>query len=468
MAVEDANPNPKIDGKLTVAQHHLPALEAGEYELTVTQDIHALPRSSLGKPAQETFENKVRFAVRGERFKIDPGDLHSVFPPEEAEGEFVNCLPHIVFSRRTLPWERSPLNNPMHDPTSPEDIPTWLALLLFDEDDIQPSFDLKAKAATVQEFFKGASLGSGMSYFDGLPVDCLDYGETVTDSCMAIDIPLALFRAIAPSVEDLKMLAHSRTVSIHNQELDLSGGGNGLSPEDDFSVVFGNRLPRAGLRCTVHLVSLEGLEEYLPGGSQSTAPIPDGKFIRLVSLKSWSFTAVDREGSSLFVELLKNLNADSRVNTLRLDTMSSSAEDPDAAGTVQTALDMGYVALDHGLRGGGNTVSWYRGPLLPYAKEGTVLTGPITSPDAATRYDPSTGILDISYAAAWQLGRLVALQDKTFSTALYLWKRENEKMLAARIEQKVVADLLPQQPLHETMQILARLLTPEADGETKS
>jgi len=32
-------------------------------------------------------------------------------------------------------------------------------------------------------------------------------------------------------------------------------------------------------------------------------------------------------------------------------------------------------------------------------------------------------MLDASYAAAWELGRLLALQDKSFSTSLYRWKR---------------------------------------------
>ena len=33
-------------------------------------------------------------------------------------------------------------------------------------------------------------------------------------------------------------------------------------------------------------------------------------------------------------------------------------------------------------------------------------------------------MLDVSYAAAWQLGRLMAVRDKSFAFALYRWKQE--------------------------------------------
>jgi hypothetical protein len=45
------------------------------------------------------------------------------------------------------------------------------------------------------------------------------------------------------------------------------------------------------------------------------------------------------------------------------------------------------------------------------------------SADAASAYDPDTGLFDISYAAAWQLGRMLALGSKSFSVALHNWRR---------------------------------------------
>jgi hypothetical protein len=486
MAEDAQDPNRKIAGKVTLSQHHLPALKAGDYELRVTHQVRTLSGSgNRGRQADETFENSVKFAVRGERFRLPVDDLHSVFPPANARGEFANCLPHVVFCRRTLPWERSPWKRDVPSGLVEEDIPTWLALLLFDADDTIafPPFDLQPKTVTVRDFFPGESLRHGKSYFDSVAPgvaaeSVLEFGESLTDPCTAIDVPLELFRAIAPSIEDLKMLAHSRTVSMENQELTPSlqaPGDEVLSPEDDFSIVFGNRLPKKGTRCTVHLVSLEGLEDHLPGGSLGSTPGQLGDFIRLASLQSWSYMTDEQDKSEAhFVQLLKGLKRDSEDNALRLAPKKRDTSDPPdtdnsrADTEVRQALEMGYVALNHDLRGGGNTVSWYRGPLLPYAKQGRIVAGPITSADAVTRYNPDTGIFDVSYAAAWQLGRLLALQNKSYSIALYQWKRRHEKQLAARIEQSIfreqfaslyatAANTAAARPMEGVLDLLAQL-----------
>ncbi len=90
---------------------------------------------------------------------------------------------------------------------------------------------------------------------------------------------------------------------------------------------------------------------------------------------------------------------------------------------VKNALKMAYAPMNHALRTGGQTVSWYRGPLTPYAISQSRVKLPIASPDQALAFDPTTGMFDASYAAAWTLGRMLALQDTAFSTALYNWKR---------------------------------------------
>lgn len=51
------------------------------------------------------------------------------------------------------------------------------------------------------------------------------------------------------------------------------------------------------------------------------------------------------------------------------------------------------------------------------------------------RYDPDTGLFDVTYAAAWQLGRLLALQNASFSLALNrarkMIRQEAERQLRA-------------------------------------
>jgi hypothetical protein len=39
-------------------------------------------------------------------------------------------------------------------------------------------------------------------------------------------------------------------------------------------------------------------------------------------------------------------------------------------------------------------------------------------------YDPDYGVFNHAYAAAWQIGRLLALSDANFAKALFDWRRE--------------------------------------------
>ena len=67
-------------------------------------------------------------------------------------------------------------------------------------------------------------------------------------------------------------------------------------------------------------------------------------------------------------------------------------------------------------------MSWYRGPLVPlYLARLTSYTfRPVA--DAAVRYDPLQGMMDVTYAGAFQLGRLLALQDRQFAVSLYAYR----------------------------------------------
>lgn len=84
---------------------------------------------------------------------------------------------------------------------------------------------------------------------------------------------------------------------------------------------------------------------------------------------------------------------------------------------------MGYIPLNHQTRLGDHTVSWYRGPLVPYPIPETKPKEKFSA-DAYVHFDPTTGLLDVSYAAAFQLGQLLTLQNKSMAVRVYQWKRE--------------------------------------------
>jgi hypothetical protein len=157
----------------------------------------------------------------------------------------------------------------------------------------------------------------------------------------------------------------------------------------------------------------------------------DDDLIRLVSLKSWSFTCEDQKKS--FKGWLLNLNEwGTPPSTLRLPASANVTGNAKA----DTFLLQGYVLLQHYFRHGDHTASWYHGPLMPGLSTDTKISLPIPAADALVRYDRAIGMFDVSYAAAWELGRLLALQNKAFSTSLYQWKRLHAQQLA-QVEQRL-------------------------------
>jgi hypothetical protein len=420
-------------------QYDIPPLKNGEYEATVTQTVE--------HPAKETFTAKRRFAVGGERFSIDPAEIAGVFPPDLAEGEYAGVLPHVVLNRRTLPWQRASVASEVTAP--------WLAVLLFDDDqapapvqrtaaDLVPAGE-KITVAGSAETETGA-MPAGVVSYPGLKQ--LQYGERPSEPCTTIDVPAGVFAAVAPSAADLPYLAHIRRADTVDAQDDPE-------PVSEVAIVLCNRAGAVGSRSHAFLVSLENLGPRLPGG---TEPPAADEQVRLVVFRAWTFTA--DAGAEHLRRLLEELNGGGAAavpTTLQvplarpapdraeveaaLAAQAQGALDQATAGVlVANALGLGYLPLPHHLRHGGETVSWYRGPLAPLAVEASVgLT--VSCPDAANRYDPQTGMFDVSYGAAWQLGQLLALRNRGFATALYEWRRRQRLTAAARAEQERLAEL---------------------------
>ena len=249
----------------------------------------------------------------------------------------------------------------------------------------------------------------------------LDYGQTADDPCTAIDLPLTLFNHIAPAAADVEYLTHAR-------EVDATG--------EKRAVVVCNRLPPASVGAQVYLVSLEGMADYLPSadGTRSPSIGPEIELVRLIVFRSWTFTANEMDESLRALLLGLNVGAltlpvttpaptRKRLATALANQAAGKLSGDDATVLMTNALAMGYVPMSHHLRGGGNTVSFYRGPLAPLPTPPASLDGYYHGPDAANAYDPQTGLFDVSCGAAWQLGHLLALQNAGMANELYQWKR---------------------------------------------
>lgn len=359
-------------------QYDEPSLESGSYKISFTQEV-LLDGNSTHKEKKD-FE----FFVAGERLIFDPDEFNSIFPPNEGVGTYDKVFPHIVFNRSTLPWERSIGSGIQQAP--------WLALLLIGEDENPP----KMVQGKVQDLLTPPE---GVLAHPNFVCES-EAHESAESPCYYIDVKREFFQKIAPRKKTLPFLAHIREVDTRDSE-DHS--------EDSIrrSVLICNRIPKG--KSHVYLVSLEGMADYLPGEKNASGKETT---IRLFAYKSWTFSC-SVEGAH-FRELLNGLKKNS--GSFQYPLQSSQNE------LSKVATNKGFLPLEHYLRKGGKTASWYRGPLTPYALERSIQT-PISCPDQATFYDNQTNLLNVSYGAAWQMGQLLALQSSDFSSAIYNWRK---------------------------------------------
>lgn len=432
---DDATASADVGTSVVFADAVVPGLAAGEYEVEVTQAI----AGDIGKPGRHEFRHAQPIRVTGPHFGLGPDDVFSVHPPAGSDADWSGYLPSVVLSQRGLPWvieiradERIPGGEaPVNAPvpwcavllSTPEEIaagdpqaavsPTGARQILL-TDYLNPPAGVRGPAFTQQRIAR---------FLQEHPADF-----TVT----TIDVPAAVFSRIAPSLQDARLLAHTRTVRDDVRALvDAQAAG-------DYAVVIGNRLA-AGSDSGVyiaHLVSLEGFEDALPPAHTGGADR-----VRLLSLTGWTFTS--RDIGPGFADVMRNLEAgplkmpdalggatgpDVRADACADADPSDPADPQDPAELIRKALALGYTAADYRTRLGERTVAWYRGPLLPVVMKPNPQP-PFEDAEAALVYDPDTGMFDVSFAAAWQAGRLLALADRDIATALAAWVRRSRSAL---------------------------------------
>ena len=383
-------------GSVKFIQYHQPSLESGEYHLKIEQTIE-----SSGKISQQTYTRDLTFAVLGERFSpLSPEDIYAVFPPADSLGQHDNVLPYITVKRSTLLGERYP-------GTRDENLP-WLVLILLRDTDFDRQSDKPTPQTISLDNLKQTTNNHHNIKFPNIT---FELGQTDNQQVTVIDIKKKYLEPILPTKSDLAYLAHVR------QRED----GNGNSSEDEFATILCNRLPEANGMSTVYLVSVEG--RYTDGNSFDYMGAGDQDKIRLVSLASWSFACVDPEQS--LTNILQKLNRNPSYPRLPQNPNSQAEEN----------LAMGYIPLPHSLRQGSHTVSWYRSPLIPGHNSET-RQFPIKASDELLRYNHHLGLFDTSYAAAWQLGRMLTLQNQSLAIELFNWKQAHAQQIK-QLEQEV-------------------------------
>jgi len=419
-------------GMMVLYDFMVPPLPDGSYRMSVSTEV------TLDGTAQPLDARQSFFSVDGPRFTLSLSEVAGVFPPRNGHGPFDNAIPHVALYRRTLPWEREldPQNrignvdNPVtgQQPTHANGLP-WLALLLFEESEI--------------------TLLKNQALEDVVPADVFGrLGSPAGIRCDAIEADYLLVTSIMPSKEELQLLAHVRQVNVQDREL-AAGDSDGY-----FAVVMGSRLPSPGTKYVACLVSLEErsdlvaknpppqahrISSIFPGGIQvvafagaPAAPAGDhaaaavgaavigaggslpGKVrdvvifrprTRLVCLYSWRFEC---EGTGTFRALMQRLDVG----------MIGKVASVGAPALTDTA----HLKVDLHNRAGVAEQVLYRGPLVPFPLTRDTL-GPYHCADQARRVAPDAGGEDVSYAAAFEVGRLLAAADSRLGQELMRWRR---------------------------------------------
>jgi len=379
--------------KIEFIDAHLPSLKAGNYHVEVKQDV------TVKGTSIQPFTGAYTFSIGGERYSIQPKEIVALYPPPRSDGHHSYVLPHVVIGRSTLPWERDPSAYSEDHSGHP-----WLMLLVFHADEAP-----EVKSIDVKTLYAGEA---GIRF----PERDREIDEHDDDPVTVIDVPVDLLKQIAPNWDDLPLLAHVR-------QWEKADGTNAGKQQ---AVILGNRLPLEGGRTVVHLVSVEG---HFDSSNKEWIIAEGDTAVRLVSLLHWQFQCV-ADGRS-FAEIIETLD----VGMLRLPGTSDDASTLDELVSPLSGAEeyraRGKVLLPQHLRNGSQSVGAYHGPLSVRYERALPAPLPIKLParsaDDLLIYDERFDIYDVSYAAAWELGRMLALHDTEFALGLYHWKRSHRQ-----------------------------------------
>ncbi len=440
---------PNTTDQLKFLDYRKPMMEAGNYTFTIAQ-TYGDPKANATTTATQTLDIK----VRGERLRLTPEQIFAKYPPSGEHGNFNDTLPHISLKKASLPWERSAYryddDEVFTKQSDEERYEPWLYLMLINEADIARGDAKIPTSVPVSALKEEAYVPQG--YFESLMADVASGFLQAEEAVQVVDVKKRFFNTLIAEIkEDLQYLAHIR------QRYDEAG--DTLTRE--LSVIVGNRFaqsdPKAypsGMANHVLLVSLEGYlnddaqlgtdqqSNYATGDDMAGTlleDLDDDVFVRFVVLTSWSFTS--KEEKINFEQRSKTLD----VGSLRLPSKDSSPEHPylggvpkrDGGTPFDEKLQAGMSAIPHQFRLGDRSVSWYRGPCVPFnsdlelnayekGEEADQIKVP-TDADKLLGYLTADGMFDISYAAAYELGRFLGMKNEGYTRSLARYKRAKSR-----------------------------------------
>jgi hypothetical protein len=421
--------------------------------------------------------------VTAPRFKLAPNEILSVFPPPNAVGAFETRLPQIALKRRTLPWERPSNDAPIATrppwlalvvladgeanfrsnvaiaDAVPADVRARQGMTetgtcdvlevsrtvvdkVFPREDELPLLSHVREVNLLDtEFATGDDDGFvAVVISNRLPQPGIRYG------CYLISLEgrLAELPDPQPPVDDLgspfvfpdKVAQFQEASFAHNRAL----GGMELGATRE------PRLPGAPVSAPAQASAWSksrfatratGAAELTVSGAGAAAdpPVKQASFagsflfdaidfsvidvagvalLRFPVLAHWSFTC-DQGGD--YQALMQALDV-GLLGTVPPPAGERGADTPPAP----QVTDTGHTVIEHLTRRGEPATAWYRGPLTPREVHRRAAGAPYHAADQARRI-AEDGREDLSEAAAFEIGRLLAMAEPRFVAELQAWRR---------------------------------------------
>jgi len=466
--------------KRTIVVHDRiePPLTAGDYELRASQTIG-------GDPDLGTVPDDVRYVrVSAPRYRLPSTDILSTFPPANSDGPFVTRLAQVALKRRTLPWERS--DDPQRpwlalilltdgEGTYLPSVPVASAVtdgvrLSGDNPDGPSCAAIEVTGRVVREVFPSRQELPFTCHVREVPLDDTELAQGDDDGWVAVVLGTRLprpgmrYRACLISLEgqwsalpddpavDTKF-DKTRVYELAANVIELARQPRtddvplALRSTASFDAEGANVPKLAG-----GTVDRELVEHEIPPASIGHAPAdawsgaaaigdatttrtdaartgflgigrgdaildvdmrvidPGARLLRFPVLASWEFRC---EGDKDFAALVQGLD---------VGLLGTVKPPIDPAQRVPAVSDTGHVVLNGTERDGDASVVWYRGPFVPRAIERRAAAA-VHVADQLRRV-AEDGRVELGEAAAFELGRLLALSAPSTVAALREWRRQ--------------------------------------------
>jgi hypothetical protein len=306
---------------------------------------------------------------------------------------------------------------------------------------------------TVQQYMK-VPQGSRVDFEDALSEDPAGLAEirTSQDMMKAIFPMKKTFLNLFPNISTLRYGAHVRNINT------AGFPGAGINETGLYSIIVSSRMgnykqvTNKPITQICHLVSIENFEttkRNLKFANAST------ERIALTSLFSWTYLALPPNPVN-FKDSIENVLSGMQVlrppanwlASVFLKTTTASGDNQNALTALGKRLVSGYTLARWRAETGEETVAFNRGPLVPQ-KVPQPVSDWATHSNTSKEYqilDTTTGIVDLSYSSAWQLGKTLAISDTSFSSALSRFRSfvQNMASSATRLQ---VNNVQPQSAL---------------------